>query len=148
MDINVLILVVVFGGLIYLVWQMQELKKGGNSNQSDKLFLEMLDNLRKEMHDGSSKTRQEMSEIYKQNRQEVQSQLEKVNERLSNSLSENVKTMQSQFKQSSDIIKDVTSKLTQLDETNKQVVSFAEQMKSLESILTNPKQRGILGEYF
>ncbi len=147
MDLNLLILVIVFGGLIYLVWQMQELKKGP-SNQNDKLFLEMLDNLRKELHDSSSRTRSEMSDIYKQNRQEVQSQLEKVNEKLSNSLSENVKTMQSQFKQSSDIIKDVTSKLTQLDETNKQVVSFAEQMKSLEKILTNPKQRGILGEYF
>ena len=148
MEFNLLILVIVFGGLIYLVWQLQELKKGGSNNQSDKLFLEMLDNLRKELHDSSSRTRQEMSDIYKQNRQEVQSQLEKVNEKLSSSLSENVKTMQSQFKQSSDIIKDVTSKLTQLDETNKQVVSFAEQMKSLENILTNPKQRGILGEYF
>lgn len=147
MDFNLLILVIVFGGLIYMVWQMQELKKGP-SNQNDKLFLEMLDNLRKELHDSSSRTRNEMSDIYKQNRQEVQTQLEKVNEKLSNSFSENVKTMQSQFKQSSDIIKDVTSKLTQLDETNKQVVSFAEQMKSLENILTNPKQRGILGEYF
>jgi DNA recombination protein RmuC len=38
--------------------------------------------------------------------------------------------------------------LTKLDETNKQVVGFAEQMKSLENILKNPKQRGILGEYF
>ena len=33
-------------------------------------------------------------------------------------------------------------------ETNKQVLGFTEQMKSLESILKNPKQRGILGEYF
>ncbi|MCC7432061.1 DNA recombination protein RmuC, partial [Candidatus Peregrinibacteria bacterium] len=108
----------------------------------------MLDNLRKEVHDSSNKTRQEIQNIHDKNRQEVQKQLENVNEKLTQGMVENSKTLQNQFKQSSDIIKEVTSKLTKLDETNKQVVSFAEQMKSLESILTNPKQRGILGEYF
>ena len=46
------------------------------------------------------------------------------------------------------IIKDVTESLTKLDETNKQVISFADQLQSLENILKNPKQRGILGEYY
>ena len=50
--------------------------------------------------------------------------------------------------ESSKIIRDVTEKLTKLDETNKQVVSFADQLQSLENILKNPKQRGILGEYY
>lgn len=45
-------------------------------------------------------------------------------------------------------LQEVTEKLTKLDETNKQVVNFATQMQSLENILKNPKQRGILGEYF
>ena len=51
-------------------------------------------------------------------------------------------------KQSNEIIKDVTERLTRLDETNKQVISFADQLQSLENILKNPKQRGILGEYY
>jgi DNA recombination protein RmuC len=42
----------------------------------------------------------------------------------------------------------VTERLTRLDETNKQVISFADQLQSLENILKNPKQRGILGEYY
>ena len=46
------------------------------------------------------------------------------------------------------IVRDVTERLTRLDETNKQVVSFADQLKSLQDILKNPKQRGILGEYY
>lgn len=50
--------------------------------------------------------------------------------------------------ESNKIIRDVTEKLTKLDETNKQVISFADQLQSLENILKNPKQRGILGEYF
>ena len=47
-----------------------------------------------------------------------------------------------------EIIQNVTEKLTRLDETNKQVVSFADQLKNLQDILKNPKQRGVLGEYY
>ncbi len=57
-------------------------------------------------------------------------------------------TIRYQSKQSNDIIRDITEKLTRLDETNKQVVSFADQLQNLQDILKNPKQRGILGEYY
>lgn len=50
--------------------------------------------------------------------------------------------------ESNKIIREVTEHLTRLDETNKQVISFADQLQSLENILKNPKQRGILGEYY
>jgi len=50
--------------------------------------------------------------------------------------------------ESNKIIRDVTEKLTKLDETNKQVISFADQLQNLQDILKNPKQRGILGEYY
>ena len=63
-------------------------------------------------------------------------------------LSESNKNVQEQFKHSADIVKNVTEKLTRLDETNRQVVGFADQLKSLQDILKNPKQRGILGEYY
>ena len=67
---------------------------------------------------------------------------------LDNKLSESTKAIQNQFGQSAKIIQDVTEKLTRLDETNKQVVSFADQLKNLQDILKNPKQRGVLGEYY
>src|SRR5574343_147408 len=38
--------------------------------------------------------------------------------------------------------------MTRLDATNKNVVSFADQLKNLQDILKNPKQRGVLGEYY
>ncbi len=57
-------------------------------------------------------------------------------------------SMRSQFSESAKIIRDVTEGLTKLDETNKQVVSFADQLQSLQDISKNPKQRGILGEYY
>ncbi len=58
------------------------------------------------------------------------------------------KTLQTQFGQSTKIISEVTERLVKLDETNKQVVGFADQLQHLQNVLQNPKQRGILGEYY
>jgi len=57
-------------------------------------------------------------------------------------------TIQSQFGQSAKIITDVTERLTKLDETNRQVMGFTDQLARLEETLQNPKHRGILGEYY
>ena len=53
-----------------------------------------------------------------------------------------------QSNQSAKIITDITERLTRLDEGNKQVIGFAEGLAQLQDILKNPKQRGILGEYY
>ncbi len=78
----------------------------------------------------------------------LQQQLNALNQVLDSKLSESTKAIQNQFGQSAKIIQNVTEKLTRLDETNKQVVGFADQLRSLQDILKNPKQRGILGEYY
>jgi DNA recombination protein RmuC len=54
--------------------------------------------------------------------------------------------MQSQFNQSIGIVKSITEKMVELQETNKQVMGFSEQLKNLEKVLTSQKQRGNLGE--
>jgi DNA recombination protein RmuC len=56
--------------------------------------------------------------------------------------------MLTQHGQSNKIIQDITERLVKLDETNRQVVGFADQLKNLQDILKNPKQRGVLGEYY
>ena len=53
-----------------------------------------------------------------------------------------------QLSESAKLIKEVTVGLTKLDETNRQVISFADQLDNLQDILKNPKHRGILGEYY
>ena len=78
----------------------------------------------------------------------LQQQLNQVSQTLDSKLTESNRAMQEQFGQSFKVIRDVTQKLTELDSTNKQVVGFAQQLQSLENILKNPKQRGILGEYY
>lgn len=57
-------------------------------------------------------------------------------------------SVRAQFGESAKLIREVTTGLTKLDETNRQVVSFTDQLQSLQEILKNPKQRGVLGEYY
>ena len=78
----------------------------------------------------------------------LQQQINHISQVLDSKLSESNKNLQQQFSQSADIIRNVTERLTRLDETNRQVVGFADQLKNLQDILKNPKQRGILGEYY
>ena len=57
-------------------------------------------------------------------------------------------SMEKQVDKSQKIIEDVTKRLTKLDETNKRVVDVADELKTLQNVLQNPKQRGVLGEYY
>lgn len=57
-------------------------------------------------------------------------------------------TLTKQLSESSKLIADVTNRLTKLDETNRQVKDVADDLRLLQNILQNPKQRGVLGEYF
>lgn len=79
-------------------------------------------------------------------------QINEISRTLDNKLGESQKeinqSMRYQATETSRIIADITEKITRLDETNKQVVSFADQLKNLQDILKNPKQRGVLGEYY
>ncbi len=77
-------------------------------------------------------------------RQEIRDSSKSSVSAFENQLTENRKASQESVR----IVQNVTQQLTKLDETNKQVIGFAEQLQSLENILKNPKQRGILGEYY
>ena len=68
--------------------------------------------------------------------------------KLDQKMGESTKILQHQFSESAKIIRDVTERLTKLDETNRQVINFADQLQNLQDILKNPKQRGVLGEYY
>ena len=94
-----------------------------------------IQNIRKEISDNSEKSRLE-----------IESKLKIINKEISDFQISSKSTMQKQFADSNKIIKDVTNELAKIKGTNEQVLSFANQMKSLEKILGNQKQRGIFGE--
>ena len=67
---------------------------------------------------------------------------------LTDQLGASNKQMAAQFSASAKIIQEVTQKLTELDKTNKNVGDIAGELKTLQNVLQNPKQRGVLGEYY
>ena len=57
-------------------------------------------------------------------------------------------SMQKQLSESMKLVGDVSQRLTKLDETNRRVVDVADELKTLQNVLQNPKQRGVFGEYY
>jgi DNA recombination protein RmuC len=82
----------------------------------------------------------------------LQNQMQELARSLDTRLHESSKqmheTMRSQLGESTRIIREITQEITSVKEIGRQTQSFAEQLKSLQDILKNPKQRGVLGEYF
>ena len=112
---------------VVILWQVLRRKNAGaESSDGFVLMQNQFNELARNMTNLTRVVDERMVESSKQ-----------LNEALRHSSGESVK-----------IIRDITEKLTRLDETNKQVVSFADQLQSLQDILKNPKQRGVLGEYY
>lgn len=82
----------------------------------------------------------------------LQQQLQELTKTMDARIGEGNKAIQesvrTQLSESTKIVKEVTEGLTKLGETNRQVVGFAEQLRQLQDVLKNPKQRGVLGEYY
>lgn len=57
-------------------------------------------------------------------------------------------SMHRQLSESAKLVADVTQRLTKLDETNRRVVDVADELKTLQNVLQNPKQRGVFGEFY
>lgn len=94
---------------------------------------------------------EKLSQLSSQNselRQELDKKLSETHRSNQDQFSQTTRIVQNITAQSAKLIAEVTEKLTKLDETNKQVINFSAQLQNLQDILKNPKQRGVLGEYF
>ena len=137
MDSIILILLVLSNiGLVLYFFS-----KRNNNNQSD-LILKISNNLTNQVQD----IRKEISENSEKSRVEIESKLQNINKEISEFQMSSKSQMQKQFSDSNKIIKEVTVELEKIKGTNEQVLSFANQMKTLEKILGNQNQRGIFGE--
>lgn len=90
--------------------------------------------------------------LLKQDIMAMTKQLEKlrdgVSAQLENQADRNQRSMSKQLEASAKLVSDVTERLTKLDETNRRVVDVADELKVLQNVLQNPKQRGVLGEFY
>ncbi|MBU2025752.1 MAG: DNA recombination protein RmuC [Patescibacteria group bacterium] len=140
MNLFVLIILVAVGFVILLFFinaKFQELKKSASQNQEQKIMLSLISELRREVHDSSGKSRRE-----------TQEKLDRITDSLNRGLTHSSRSIERQFRQSQALIKETVQKISAFEQTNKKIAGFAGQLQSLENILKNPKQRGVLGEYY
>jgi len=82
-------------------------------------------------------------------------EIKEIRREMAEAREKNLETLQKQLEESGKIardattrIKDITSQLEKIHSDNQHVKDVKEQLNKLTDVLANPKQRGILGEYF
>ncbi len=147
--IFLLILIILAGGTIFLLNQkLTDLRKGSTDDKSMLMMQQRMGQMSEIMDHKLSEINKITKGQLKDSNQVFQ-EMSKGLSKESRSLFEQINTQFNEMaKHSNQSIREVTEKLTKLDETNKQVVNFSSQLKDLQDILRNPKQRGVLGEYF
>ncbi len=116
-----------FGVLSYLIVRKQKTTDESNASQLLKQDMIELNRSIADLKDGMQQT---------------------VGDRLDKNQELMRETLTKQLGESAKLIADVTQRLTKLDETNRQVKDVADDLRTLQNVLQNPKQRGVLGEYF
>ncbi|MFA7087929.1 MAG: DNA recombination protein RmuC [Patescibacteria group bacterium] len=137
--ITFLLIILVVGLAIVLFLLLRRKSSGEGDGKMDALAERLIQQSEK------------LSQLSSQNtelRQELDRKLSETHRSNQMQFGQNAKIVQDITSQSAKLIADVTERLTKLDETNKQVVNFSAQLQNLQDILKNPKQRGVLGEYF
>src|SRR6185312_9894441 len=123
-----IVAVIVLGVLVLalfgaVLWQLRRQRTGSDVNLMLKADITELNKSMGELKDGLQK-------------------------QLSDQLGASNKQLASQSAASIKILQEVTEKLTKLEGTNKNVGDIASELKTLQNVLQNPKQRGVLGEYY
>ena len=134
----IILLVVVFFTLIYLIYKTSSSKSSIEATD----LLNFSNSLNNQIQD----IRKEIDSNSRESRGEIEKKLNNINKQINDYHQSSSVSITQQFKESNKVIKDVTTELEKIKGTNEQVLSFANQMKTLERILGNQKQRGVLGE--
>ncbi len=137
--------ILILAGLIAVIFLLIK-KKDGKNEDNEKLvaLLERVSSLSLQNEELRKAVDSKLSEAYKT----TQDQFGKTAGMMQGVTGQANKLMMEMHSQSQKVIAEVSEKLAKLDETNKQVVNFSSQLQNLQDILQNPKQRGILGEFF
>lgn len=77
----------------------------------------------------------------------LQQKVEKLSDTVDSKLSESSRQMERTLSESQRLIKDITTEIVSIKEIGTQTGQFAEQLRSFQDVLSNPKKRGIFGEY-
>jgi DNA recombination protein RmuC len=78
----------------------------------------------------------------------LQNQMNELSKNLGDRMGDTHQAVRQNFAASASIVREVTEKMTRMEETAKQVLDVTSQLQQIQDMLKNPKQRGILGEYY
>jgi DNA recombination protein RmuC len=78
----------------------------------------------------------------------LQNQIAQLQTDLGQRMGETHQAVRQQFAASTGVVKDITERMSKVEEISRQVLQETNELQKLQQILKNPKQRGILGEYF
>ena len=134
-----LLLLIGMGVVIYLLYTRRLLTTPAASTTDAgqiQVLVSLIADLQRQLQDADVRTRQEMQE-----------RLDVVIRQISTHQQQNAQQIIQHQSQSSSLIQQITAKLSQIEGTNKQVLSFTEQMRGLEKVFSSPKQRGLVGEF-
>ncbi len=132
------VLIIIACVVYFFIWR--ELKSAKGNSSQDQSFL-LIQNQLQEI----AKANQDL----KLSNEQLKSDLtEKIQDKIGQSQKMMSDSVQTQLQESQKLIKDITAELGAVKSQGEQVIGFTEQLKSLQDILQNTKQRGALGEYF
>jgi len=82
-----------------------------------------------------------------QSLQLISNQMSDLRKELGDRMGETNQSVRQSFAASTGVVRDVTERMTKIEEISRQVLSETNELQKLQQMLKNPKQRGVLGEY-
>ncbi|MBP6924395.1 MAG: DNA recombination protein RmuC [Candidatus Pacebacteria bacterium] len=131
MEPVLIILVILVVVNAFVVWKLLQPKEQKPENTEGLILLQkQIQEMSRTMDNRLSQTADKMYDSLKDQSSQSQRLIQDIN------------------KQVNEQLRDVVARTTEVGESSKQVFAVADQLKELQNILKNPKQRGILGEYY
>lgn len=145
MDIILWIIILILASfIIFLIikWNKKE------EDTSMRLLQEQVMNLNRTLDIKLSENTKSMEEKLSTTNKTLDTKLSDANKLITDNMQKTYATSSKINEDANKKIEEITKKLTQLEETNKQIKDIWWQLRWLENVLKNPKQRGNLWEYF
>jgi len=128
---EIILLIIGIGIIILLTWLILEMKKHQKPKENSEamgLLLQQMNQLRDSLDEQVSRSSKNMSQVVQDQFNQSQKLVQQINTQVNQQL------------------QNVTKEVAETKETNKQVFELAGQLKDLEKVLKNQKNRGTLGE--
>jgi len=153
MEVFLMIIVVILGltvvaGIVMIMNLSRRLNDKQTSQSEVNLLKTDLVELNKSLMAMQAQFGENLSNLNQKVGENLTSLNEKVSEKLERNNAQMQTSMTKQLSESAKIVDEVSKRLTKLDETNRRVVDVADELKTLQNVLQNPKQRGVFGEFY